>query len=184
MTTYFSSDFHAGHTNIILYSSRPFQTIEEMNRELIARHNAVVQPDDVVYNLGDFSLKESVVPDIVKQLNGTKYLVSGNHDATWVGRKKYQAAITRYIEYGFKDVMMETRVGPFLCTHLPYLMSDDTGHMARFPEWRPKNRGDYLLCGHVHTAWKTKDRMINVGVDQWDYTPVSLETLTAMIAEK
>jgi calcineurin-like phosphoesterase family protein len=180
MTTRFTSDFHLSHARIIEYSKRPFRNIDEMNRELVARHNAVVQDDDVVYNVGDLSMKESIVPIVVPLLKGIKYLISGNHDRTFAGRKNHEEAIKRYIGYGFKDVMMETRVDRFLVNHLPYMKDDDTGHEARFPEWRPKNDGGYLLCGHVHRAWKTKDKMINVGVDQWDYAPVSLETLIAM----
>lgn len=48
-------------------------------------------------------------------------------------------------------------------------------HMAeeRFMEHRPKNEGNWLLHGHVHSAWKVKDKQINVGVDVWDYKPIS-----------
>ena len=41
------------------------------------------------------------------------------------------------------------------------------------------------LCGHVHRAWKTKEQKmqgynavsINVGVDVWNYYPVSLNEI-------
>jgi calcineurin-like phosphoesterase family protein len=50
---FFTSDTHFGHANIIKYCGRPFASVEEMNRELIARWNAVVGPRDTVYHLGD-----------------------------------------------------------------------------------------------------------------------------------
>jgi calcineurin-like phosphoesterase family protein len=40
---------------------------------------------------------------------------------------------------------------------------------------------DLVLCGHVHKAWRHAIRegipIINVGVDAWDYTPVSVNTI-------
>jgi calcineurin-like phosphoesterase family protein len=32
-----------------------------------------------------------------------------------------------------------------------------------------------LICGHVHEAWRVRGRMLNVGVDVNDFTPVSQE---------
>jgi len=40
-----------------------------------------------------------------------------------------------------------------------------------------------LLCGHVHDKWKVKGRQINVGVDVWNYAPVSHEKILKLIEE-
>jgi calcineurin-like phosphoesterase family protein len=53
---FFTSDTHFNHANIISYCSRPFSSADEMNREIIARWNAVVGPEDTVYHLGDFAM--------------------------------------------------------------------------------------------------------------------------------
>lgn len=37
MTTWFTSDLHFGHANIIEYSGRPFPDLDHMNRALIER---------------------------------------------------------------------------------------------------------------------------------------------------
>lgn len=38
-----------------------------------------------------------------------------------------------------------------------------------------------ILCGHVHTAWKSKmingRAAINVGTDMWGYTPITIESI-------
>lgn len=54
MNTWFTSDQHIGHKNIIAYSNRPFSNVDEMTEELVRRHNERVRPDDLVYQLGDF----------------------------------------------------------------------------------------------------------------------------------
>lgn len=40
--TFFTSDTHSNHANVIKYCARPFGALDEMNREIIARWNAVV----------------------------------------------------------------------------------------------------------------------------------------------
>ncbi len=54
---WFTSDFHMGHFNIIGLCQRPFGCVEEMESEIIDRHNAVVGPEDVVNDLGDFAFR-------------------------------------------------------------------------------------------------------------------------------
>src|ERR1019366_10068301 len=180
MTVWFSSDFHMSHQNIILYCQRPFPNIEEMNRGLIERHNALVQPDDDVWHLGDFSLSEKVVPGILAQMNGNHYLVAGNHDRCHAANgAKHKDAITRYLSYGFKEVHQETRLGPFLLNHLPYIGDHKGGH-ERFPAFRPVDDGKtWLIHGHEHGRLGkiTGSHSIDVGVDVWDYQPVKYETL-------
>jgi calcineurin-like phosphoesterase family protein len=177
---YLTSDSHYSHHNIILYTKRPFANIDEMNRSLIERHNAVVGKDDDVWHLGDFSLSERLVPIILPQLNGRHRLVCGNHDKCHISfGHKSEAAKERYIKYGFIEVHQEVRVGPFLLNHFPY--TGDSTNKDRYTEYRPKDDGSFLLHGHVHSRYGkiTSARSIDVGVDAWDYAPVSIETLLA-----
>lgn len=46
-----TSDEHYGHFNIIKYCNRPFKHIDDMNDQLIERHNKLVGRDDIVYRL-------------------------------------------------------------------------------------------------------------------------------------
>jgi calcineurin-like phosphoesterase family protein len=39
---------------------------------------------------------------------------------------------------------------------------------------------DIILCGHVHEKWLRKDNKINVGVDQWDFKPITLEQILSV----
>jgi len=46
------------------------------------------------------------------------------------------------------------------------------------------NRGQWLLHGHVHQAWKVKGNMINLSVEVWDYKPVSEDTIYEIISQE
>lgn len=166
MTTWFTSDEHYDHRNIIRFCDRPFGAVLEMQREMIARHNAVVGPDDEVWHLGDFSLNEKTVPQILCQLRGKHHLISGNHDKCHPCHKKTETAKRRYLLFGFASVRHEVHMGPWLLNHLPY--TGDSANEPRYPEWRPKDEGKWLLHGHIHEIRKVGERMINVGVDQWN----------------
>src|ERR1700693_5565544 len=110
MTIFFTSDQHFQHKKLLeVYcrDTRPFKNIDHMTEGLIERHNAVVKDGDMVYNVGDFSMSEKFVPDILKRLNGTQILILGNHDRGHdCHGKKAEAARLRYLEYGFKEVLM------------------------------------------------------------------------------
>lgn len=189
MTAWFTSDQHIGHANIIRLSNRPFANLEEMHRELITRHNAVVSSKDTVYHLGDFSLDTKFVRPMLSKLNGYHCLVSGNHDKCHPCHKKWQAMERKYLEFGFTTVCHDrifTLSGNYTTTvrlnHLPYI--GDSKHEARYPEHRPKDAGMTLLHGHVHEAWKINGRMHNVGVDVRDFRPVSEHELLEEILKK
>ena len=52
---FFTSDQHFGHKNIIKYCDRPFESVTQMDDEIIACWNSVVSPSDTVYVIGDVS---------------------------------------------------------------------------------------------------------------------------------
>ncbi|MDR3615116.1 MAG: metallophosphoesterase [Candidatus Obscuribacterales bacterium] len=173
MTTWFTSDHHFGHKNIIEYCSRPFADVAEMNEALVCAWNDCVASTDVVYYLGDFSLKPALMEQFAPRLNGRKILVAGNHDSCHPsnhgGTFKNVGLYKKY----FEEVVDELQWSDFLLHHIPYYDDED----ERFPEFRPLNEGKILLHGHVHQRWLTNGRQINVGVDVWDYAPVSEEQI-------
>ena len=74
---------HFSHNNILKYcpDSRPFSSIEEMDEKIVENWNNKVTEHDFVYILGDISFgKPSYTCEILKRLNGKKYLIMGNHD--------------------------------------------------------------------------------------------------------
>lgn len=79
--TWFTSDTHFGHKNILEYEkeARPFETVEEMNETLIDNWNKTVRPKDIIYHLGDFAFGRVNI-GIADRLNGRKRIIMGNHD--------------------------------------------------------------------------------------------------------
>lgn len=188
MSTWFTSDLHFGHTNVIAYSSRPFADVDAMNEAIVTRWNERVSPTDTVWVLGDVALGRiaDTLP-LVKLLNGTKVLVAGNHDRCWAGHGKGVTAWTQnYLDAGFAEIRQGTvqltianqRV---LACHFPY--RGDSHDIDRYAEARPVDRGSWLLHGHVHDRWRVRGRMINVGVDAWNHAPVSEAQLATLIAQ-
>ncbi len=75
--TWFISDTHFYHANIIKYCNRPFNNVEEMNQILIDNWNENIKKNDIVYFLGDFSFKPN---EVINRLNGNIIFLLGNHD--------------------------------------------------------------------------------------------------------
>lgn len=195
MTTFFTSDLHFGHANIQSYCpTRPGTTVPEMNEILIDNWNDTVGRDDTVWVLGDVAMgKIAESLPLVKRLRGTKLLIPGNHDRCWYpfGRKVAQWT-PKYEEVGFTvfNDRERMRIGEWdgfplvKMSHLPY--DGDHTEEDRYLDQRPTDEGHILLHGHVHDGWKLKmsasgTPQINVGVDVWDYRPVALETLIALV---
>lgn len=172
MNQWLTSDLHFWHRNVITYCNRPWGSVEEMNEGLIEKWNQNVRDNDLVTVLGDFAMASAGrIAEIVPRLRGHKVLVMGNHD--WNYKEK------RWLEWGFERVHMGTiRVDKMLLNHFPYRGQQ---HDQRYFDAMPEDKGEILLHGHVHNAWKRKGRMLNVGVDQWDYRPVNLAEILAQL---
>lgn len=180
---WFTSDLHLGHAKVIDFCNRPFRSVEEMDEAIIARWHFEVMPDDLVYVLGDVCFHKAAVGiPTLAALPGRKVLIQGNHDK-W-SRTQYMAA-------GFATVLTEAKINlggwSVRLSHYPYwedVPANDSSYEPRYPERRPPNDGGWLLCGHVHDKWQTRGRMINVGVDQWDFTPVSARRIETFFARE
>lgn len=179
---YFTGDEHYGHDarfgkgGIIYWAERPYKNIDTMANSIIRRNNEIVQDDDEVYHLGDIfwygpERKGSTI-QIMKRLKGIHHLILGNHDKL----KPFD-----YIDIGFTSVhtslLIEIQGLYFVLAH------DPSVYIAL-----PKNT--YLLCAHIHTLFKylPEKNVLNVGVDVWDFRPVSedqiLETMFKGVANE
>jgi len=163
METFFTSDQHFGHANIIKYCNRPFSTVEEMNETLIENHNKMVTNNDIVYHLGDFSFK-SDPSKWLSRLNGkTHILIIGNHD--------YHCVTT--LIYSF-DAVHEVKMIK-VCSDSIFL-----SHYAHLV-WPQKHYGVYHLFGHSHGTLKGELGSLDCGVDSHGFMPIPWEDLKDVI---
>ena len=174
--TFFTSDTHFNHANIIRFCNRPFIDVAQMNETLIANWNKVVGEDDTVFHLGDFCLGGAAEwTQVLNRLNGKIYLIMGNHDLKNIRQGFIQrfehVSMQMHIEIGKQTI--------YLC-HYPFLCFE-----GGYKEvWQ--------LFGHVHTrknnTGNDAERLqylyptqYDVGVDNNGFTPVSFEQVKRII---
>lgn len=167
MAIYFTSDTHFGHESIRTLADRPFESLAEMDSELISRWNGVVKPGDTVWHLGDFAHRNSAsLADYRARLNGTIHLVVGNHD---VAIKGDNLALFASVQ-----VMAEVtiRSKSIILCHYP------------LREWDKAWRGAWHLHGHVHGRLDDEAHgySLDVGVDSHDYRPIGVERIAELFA--
>lgn len=176
----FTSDQHFGHEAIIRLSNRPFYSVEHMNKTIVERYNSVIGKDDTVIFVGDISyLKKNDYKKIMKELNGHKILVRGNHD---------KGTQSDFLEFGF-DLIVDTfmmleieNINIKVC-HYPYpnmQTSWPDKHILKRPT---PNKNEILIHGHTHNKEKRFENMIHVGVDAWDFTPALYDDIVSIVKE-
>jgi len=176
MNIHFSADCHFDHSNIIKFCNRPFKNITHMNEEIVNRWNKRVKPDDLVYHIGDFTFKGvSNCKTFESRLNGTIVHIKGNHDKN-NGVKTY-----------ITSCLMEWGGLGFYVKHKP----PEENQIGTL-EARIMSSVDLVICGHIHELWKHKivpynvnKRMlcINVGVDVWNFEPVSVQSILKYVGK-
>ena len=78
---WFCGDWHFCHDKDFVWKARGFNFVEEMNEAIVEKHNARVTSEDTVYVLGDCALGNTAIAiEYIKQINGHKVLIIGNHD--------------------------------------------------------------------------------------------------------
>jgi calcineurin-like phosphoesterase family protein len=188
---WFTSDLHIAHTNVIGLSDRPFKNIIEMRQVLLANINKVVKPDDVLYMLGDVCLGKK--QDWVDFLDAIRcknvILVQGNHDSYKTVPKDKVLAI-------IESCTIRLNGKTLLLSHYPYRITwwraiKSIGNIRSFKHLkdlfslrRPKDNGLWLLHGHTHAKTVLSVyhlRMINVGVDANNWSPISAEDVIKII---
>lgn len=177
MNTFFTSDTHFSHSNVIKYCHRPFRNAGEMNRTLIDNWNSVVGQDDTVYHLGDFAFdKPENIKRILSHLNGRKHLILGNHDKI-IRRKRPEflhSDLFHSIE-DFKEISIDG-IKVVLCHY-------------GMRVWNKSHYGSIQLHGHSHGSLTPIGRSVDVGVDapfvtgRAEYSPINWKAIKSW-AEK
>lgn len=172
--TWFSSDWHLFHANIIKYSNRPFSSVEEMNEVVIKNWNERVGEQDICFILGDLGFPRNSksygeLESFVRRLKGKEiHFIRGNHDKDLKGSTK--ELFTSYSDY------MEVEIDEqfIVMSHYPMLSFNKSFY------------GSWMLHGHCHGTLPEDQhtKRIDVGVDCWNYSPVGFEELKTKMSTK
>lgn len=158
MKYFFTSDEHYGHDNIIQYCSRPFSNTQEMDEEMIKRHNSVVTNKDIVIHAGDFTLRNTKEGEnYLRRLNGEHIFIRGSHDK-W----------REYLPY-----VIEKKIDGMYVVVCHYAMRT----------WPKMHYDSIQLFGHSHGTLPAIKNQLDIGVDSNDFYPITLEQIMKKIIE-
>lgn len=165
------SDTHFSHRNILTFKKmgspiRDFSNAEDMNMYMVERWNSVVGEGDTVIHLGDVVFAQDGF-EYLSMLNGKKILVMGNHE---------RHRLEQYTEH-FDKIKAYWEIGDVLFSHIPV-------HPRELSRWSAN------CHGHLHTEQvmledgEIDPRYLCVSVEQWNYTPVPIETVMEIFRER
>lgn len=155
---YYIADQHFFHRSLITkMDHRDFPEAETMNEYMIEKWNSKVRRNDETVILGDFALADgSTVNELLKRLNGKKYLIRGNHDSYFLDDPQFDPSLFGWIrDY---SELRDNRRTIVLC-HYPVMCYN--GQYRRMPDGSART---FMLYGHVHNTHDEilTDRMIQM----------------------
>lgn len=147
---YYIADLHFFHAGMnTKMDCRGFGSVEEMNEYMKYKWNGKVRRNDEVVIIGDLSFGSAEqTNELLEQLNGRLYLITGNHDR-FVDQADFKTGRFTWIKpYG---ELSDNRRKVVLC-HYPVMFYN--GQYRVDEEGNPKT---YMLYGHVHD---TRDQQL------------------------
>lgn len=174
-SVFLTSDTHFGHVGVTKFlredgtKLRPWDSVEEMDEEMVKRWNETVKPTDKVYHLGDVVINRKAL-QIMRRLNGDKVLIKGNHDIF---------KMEDYLPH-FREIRAYHVMNGMILSHIP-LHPDSLGRFGT------------NIHGHLHSnVVKTEIngvvvpdlRYICVCVEQTDFRPILFEDVIKRVKEQ
>jgi calcineurin-like phosphoesterase family protein len=185
---WFTSDTHYNHANICSATTRwedpvtcrEFTSLEQMNSYLICNINEVVEQDDILFHLGDWSFGgfEQIQKFRDSIFCKNIHLITGNHDHHIENNKEgcqsLFSSVNKYL-----NLEVKWNVG----THFA---GEQRFALMHFPiaSWDNMARGAIHLHGHVHLpAGKRigKGKMMDVGVDGNNLYPIEMREVLRLM---
>jgi len=169
---FYTSDIHFCDEKIRKVCNRPFDSVDSMNKAIIRNWNEKISKADTVYILGDIfpcnnGDAKSVV-DLLKKMNGYKWLIVGNHDENFLPEIEKSQLFE-----GIKHIELIQDSGKeILLCHYPIM------------NWWNDENGSIHLYGHIHNKDLTEihnyyksRKAFNVGLDVRGFVPVNLSEI-------
>lgn len=157
-TSFFISDFHFSHDNIINFERTQFKTIEDHDKYLVSciiKWSEQIPKGSTLYVLGDFGSTNYLwTIDILKKAGIKCVFMYGNHDSLsdYDKFKMYFDEVYKYPIYLSQKLVI---------SHIPVAVFDDTINVH----------------GHLHGSVLNKDNYITCSINDVNYKPVSLKNI-------
>ena len=181
-----TSDTHFGHDREFLWGPRGFANYRDHDEYIIKQWNSVVGPNDIVYHLGDVMLGDNDYGmNCLRQLNGTIYIIPGNHDTSTRIKLYKTLENVHVLESGIPGltaaaVTLKYKKYNFYLSHHPTM----TSNLEKAPHLRMHLIN---LFGHTHQQkrfYEDMPYMFHVGMDSNNCTPVLLDDAIEMMKEE
>ena len=169
--TYDNPDFDPSKPEHFRFNNPKAVHLKQHDDDMISYWNGVVSKHDKVWILGDLAWKNHA--HYIMALNGTKYLVRGNHDKMSLEALRLFAKMdgTHHYHFSYYTQIHGRRI---MMSHCPYATWFSSGHDS----WN--------LHGHCHGRYHEQPYLLqfDCGVDIWGYRPVPWCVIEKKMADK
>jgi calcineurin-like phosphoesterase family protein len=157
---FFTADEHYNHNKEWLWGPRGFNNVKDHDLGMIDNHNSVVTKNDITIHAGDFAFakKEIVYKDYVRNLNGNHIFIKGSHD-------RWLKSAHEIYQKNFDDNYI-------VVCH--YCMRT----------WARSHYNSWHLYGHSHGRLSPIGKSWDIGVDNNEYFPVSLDEIKKIMSAR
>jgi len=169
-----TSDLHFCHDRDFIYKPRGFDSVHEMNEQIIKNFNEVMDWDDELYILGDCFLNDNKEGmSYMRQLPGKKHIIWGNHCT--IARQELMW-LENFDCLGYANTLKYNGYHFFLC-HYPTMTSN-------FDTNKPLKTRILSLSGHTHAKniWDAAGGY-NVALDAHNCYPVEINEIIEAFKE-
>ena len=156
MAIYVCADLHLNHPEVVSNCREIFRSSQDHDKYIIDRYNSVVGKDDLVYILGDVGFKPiEALKKLIRQLNGRKILIIGNHD---------QLDDNTYRNMGFIEIYRHPVYYSenIILSHIPLKEGFNNPWVIN-------------IHGHLHQSNLNLENYFNVNVEKTNYLPINIE---------
>jgi calcineurin-like phosphoesterase family protein len=180
---FFTSDCHFFHGNILKYDNRPFRNVDEMNQVIVDNWNDKVSKDSDVFYLGDLSWNgsDAKTKELVDELNGNIHYIMGNHDKFRdIKALNRFETINDYVELSIIDKDANRGRQDIMMFHYAIMSWDKAHHGA----WHLHGHEHGHLMKQAAYDWYYKHKVIDMGCNMHDYTPLSYAEVKELMTKK
>ena len=173
---YFTSDWHFNHDKDFIWKKRGYNSVEEMNDDLINKICSTLDEGDELWVLGDLVMGDiDNAAAVLSRIPYSVHFLVGNHDTL--------RRVNLYDSLGWvnheRAIQVTDGNWDFYLSHYPTVTMNYDDVKKHHP----------LINLHGHTHYQNKfyndnPYMYNVGVDSQNGYPVSIDKIKADIKEK